>query len=42
MYSMNKKSDFHSLFMIRDKIENVETKGYIIILYNVYNPALSE
>ena len=42
MYAINKKSDFHSLFMIRDKIENVKTKGYIIILYNVYTPALSE
>ena len=42
MYAINKKSDFHSLFMIRGKIENVKTKGYIIILYNVYTPALSE
>lgn len=42
MYAINKKSYFHSLFMIRDKIEKVQTKGYIIILYNVYTPALSE
>ena len=33
MYSINKKSDFYSLFMIRDKIENVKTKR----LY--YNPS---